>query len=55
MFVVKDSKVTAVPVTRGAKIGELTAVTGDIKSGDKAVLRPDDKLVGGSLVKVATK
>jgi HlyD family secretion protein len=55
VFVVKDGKVVAVPVTPGVKIGDLTAVTGDIKSGDKVVLRPDDKLAGGSLVKVATK
>jgi hypothetical protein len=55
VFVVKDGRVVAVPVTPGAKIGDLTAVTGDIKPGDKAVLRPDDKLANGSLVKVATK
>ena len=45
----------AVPVTPGVKTGELTAVTGDLKSGDRAVLRPDDKLTSGALVKVAAK
>ena len=55
VFVVKDGKAVAVPVTPGIKIGDLTAVTGDLKSGDRAVLRPDDKLINGSLVKTAAK
>jgi multidrug efflux pump subunit AcrA (membrane-fusion protein) len=55
VFVVKDGKAVAVPVTPGIKVGDLTAVTGEIKSGDRAVLRPDDKLTNGSLVKVAAK
>ena len=55
VFVVKDGKAVAVPVTPGIKIGDLTAVTGDLKSGDRAVLRPDDKLTNGSLVKTAAK
>ena len=53
VFVIKDGKAVAVPVTPGIKIGDLTAVTGDVKSGEKVVLRPDDKLGNGSLVKVA--
>jgi len=55
VFVVKDGKAVAVPVTPGVKIGDLTAITGDLKSGDRAVLRPDDKLTSGALVKVAAK
>ena len=55
VFVVKDGKAVAVPVTPGVKIGDLTAVTGELKSGDRAVLRPDDKLTSGALVKVAAK
>jgi RND family efflux transporter MFP subunit len=55
VFVVKDGKAIAVPVAPGVKIGDLTAVTGDLKSGERAVLRPDDKLTNGSLVKVAAK
>src|SRR5437868_4600708 len=47
VFVVKDGKAVAVPVTPGIKIGDLTAVTGDVKSGEKVVLRPDDKLGNG--------
>jgi hypothetical protein len=44
-----------VPVTPGQKIGDLTAVTGDVKSGEKAVLRPDAKLADGGAVKVESK
>ncbi len=55
VFVVKDNRAVAVPVTPGAKIGELTAVTGDVKSGDRAVLRPDEKLTSGTEVKIASK
>ena len=55
VFIVRDGKAVAVPVTPGAKVGDLTAVTGEIKAGDKAILRPDEKLAAGALVKVATK
>ena len=55
VFVVRDGKALAVPVTPGAKIGDLTAVSGDLKSGDRAVLRPDDKVTNGVLVKIAAK
>jgi RND family efflux transporter MFP subunit len=55
VFVIRDGKAAAVAVTPGVKVGDLTAVTGDLKSGDKAILRPDEKLAAGALVKVATK
>jgi multidrug efflux pump subunit AcrA (membrane-fusion protein) len=55
VFIVRDGKAVAVPVTPGAKVGDLTAVTGEVKAGDKAILRPDEKLAAGALVKVATK
>jgi hypothetical protein len=55
VFVVRDGKAVAVPVTPGAKIGELTAITGAVKTGEKAVAKPPDTLVDDTLVKVATK
>jgi HlyD family secretion protein len=55
VFVIRDGKAVAVAVAPGTKVGDLTAVTGDLKAGDKAILRPDDKLATGALVKVATK
>jgi HlyD family secretion protein len=53
VFVVRDEAAIAVPVTPGKKIGDLTAVAGDVKSGDKAVLKPAANLVSGALVKPA--
>ena len=40
VFVVRDGHAVAVPVTPGAKIGDTTAITGDVKSGEKAVAKP---------------
>ena len=54
MFVVRDERVRAAPVTLGRKVGELVAVTG-LQAGDKAVLNPGDKLADGAPVSVARK
>jgi len=53
VFVVRDDMATAVPIATGKKVGDLTGITGDVKSGDKAVLKPAANLVSGALVKVA--
>jgi len=55
VFVVRNGKAAMVPVTPGVKVGDLTAVTGDVKSGERAVLRPDAKLTDGGAVKVESK
>ncbi len=55
VFVIRDGKAVAVPVTPGQRIGELTAITGTVKSGEKAVANPAATLAGGTLVKVASK
>jgi len=55
VFVVRDGVATAVPVTIGAKLGDLVAVAGDLKSGDKAVLKPAAGLGSGTRVKAAGK
>ena len=55
VFVVRDGKAVVVPVTPGMKIGELTAITGAVKSGEKAVAKPTETLVDDTLVKAATK
>jgi RND family efflux transporter MFP subunit len=55
IFVVRDGKAVAVPVTPGAKIGDVTAITGAVKSGEKAVANPPAALVNDALVKVAAK
>ena len=55
IFVVRDDKAAMVPVTPGARVGDVTAIAGRVKSGDKAVLRPPADLVDATAVKVATK
>ena len=53
VFVIKDDIATAVPVTTGKKVGDLTGITGDVKSGDKVVQKPTENFASGALVKVA--
>jgi RND family efflux transporter MFP subunit len=55
VFVVRDGAAVAVPVTTGAKLGDLVAVAGDLKPGEKAVSKPPADLASGTRVKVATK
>jgi RND family efflux transporter MFP subunit len=55
IFVVRGDRAVAVPVTPGVKLGDLTAIAGDAKSGEKAVLRPVPDLADGALVKVAAR
>jgi len=52
---VRDDTVEAVKVSTGRKIGENIEVTGELKSGDKLVLLPPDKLVAGMKIAVAAK
>jgi RND family efflux transporter MFP subunit len=55
VFVVRDGVATAVPVSPGAKLGDLVAIAGDVKSGEKAVQKPAPDLASGTRVKVAGK
>ncbi len=55
VFVVRNDRAAAVPVTPGIKVGELTAIAGAVKTGEKAVLKPPPDLVPDALVKVAAK
>lgn len=55
LFVVREDRAVQVPVTPGAKIGDLTAITGAVKSGEKAVARPPADLASDALVKVVAK
>jgi len=55
IFVVRDDKAIVVPVTPGIKVGDVTAIAGDVKSGEKAVASPPPTLASGALVKVAAK
>ena len=55
IFVVRKDRAVAVPVTPGAKLGDLTAITGDAKSGEKAVLKQAPDIVDGASIRVAQK
>ena len=53
VFVLRDDKAVAVPVTPGTRIGDVTSITGSVKSGEKAVLHPPETLADGRAVKTA--
>ena len=53
VFVLRDDKAVAVPVTPGTRIGDVTSITGSVKSGEKAVLHPPETLADGMAVKTA--
>ncbi|HET7096946.1 MAG TPA: efflux RND transporter periplasmic adaptor subunit [Casimicrobiaceae bacterium] len=55
LFAVRDGKAVEVRVVRGEKIGDVVAITGDVRSGEKAVLKPPAELQSGTLVKLAQK
>ena len=55
LFVVRDGKAVEVRVARGDKIGDLVAIKGEVRPGEKAVLKPPGDLQSGALVKLAQK
>jgi len=55
VFVVRNDRAVAVPVTPGIKVAELTAIEGGVKTGEKAVLKPGADLAPDALVKTAPK
>ncbi len=55
VFIVREGKAVAVPVTPGIKVGDVTSVTGAVKTGEKAVANPPPSLANDTLVKVAAK
>jgi len=55
VIIVREDKAAVVPVTPGIKIGDLTAITGAVKTGEKAIVKPAADLQTGSPVRLATK
>ena len=55
LYVIRADKAAEVAVTPGRKLGELTAITGEAKSGEKAVLNPPPDLKAGAMIKPAAK
>jgi len=55
VFVVRDGRADAVPVVTGSRIGDLVAIGGEVKPGEKAVSSPPASLASGMPVAVAAK
>lgn len=55
LFRINQDKAEAVAVQAGTKLGDVQAVSGAVKSGDKVVLKPSDKLDNGSKVTAGSK
>jgi hypothetical protein len=55
VFVLREGRAALVPVTPGVKVGDATAITGDVKSGDKAIAKPAPSLQDGALAKIESK
>jgi len=55
LFAIRDGRAVAVRVVPGIRVGDLVAITGDVKSGEKVVLKPAADLKPGALVKVTQK
>jgi hypothetical protein len=55
LYAIRDGRAVEVRVTRGSRVGDLVAVTGDVQAGEKVVLKPGAGLVAGALVKIAQK
>lgn len=52
-FLIKGGRVIETPIITGAQIGDMTEVTQGLKTGDKIVMKPSNKLKTGSRIKVA--
>ncbi len=55
VFVVRNGRAALVPVTPGMKVGDVTAIGGAARTGEKAVLKPPADLAPDTLVSVAAK
>ncbi len=55
VFLVKDGAALEVPVTTGATVGGLVAISGAVRTGDRAVLKPGPALADRAPVKLAPK
>jgi RND family efflux transporter MFP subunit len=53
VFLVRDNRVSALPVQTGRRIGDVVELTQGPQPGDKVVLRPPEKLKSGMAVRLA--
>jgi HlyD family secretion protein len=55
LFAIREGAAVEVAITQGPKLGDLVAIAGAIKAGDKVVQKPAEALHTGSAVKVESK
>ena len=55
VYAVRNDRAIEVPVKAGVRLGDLTAITGEVKAGERVVSKPAGEVVNGSIVKLATK
>jgi len=55
VYAVRNDRAAELPVKLGAKLGDLTAISGEVKTGERVVLKPAPNMTDGSIVKLATK
>ena len=55
IYVIRDNRAVEVAVRKGARIGELVAIEGAVKPGDKVVLKAAESLKNGDAVKIEPK
>ena len=55
LFSIRDGVADEVVVTRGPKLGDLVAISGAIKAGDKVVQKPAETMHTGAAVKIDSK
>jgi multidrug efflux pump subunit AcrA (membrane-fusion protein) len=55
LYVVRDNKAVAVPVQTGRRLGDLVAISGEIKSAERAIVKPAPGLAEGTPVTAANK
>jgi HlyD family secretion protein len=55
VFLVRDDRVVATPVTLGGQVGDLVEITSGAKAGDKVVSKPLAKMKNGVSIKTAEK
>jgi RND family efflux transporter MFP subunit len=54
-FAIRDGVANEVPLARGPKLGDLVAVTGPVRLGDRLVQKPVETLRDGAAVKIEAK
>ncbi|TFG90501.1 MAG: HlyD family efflux transporter periplasmic adaptor subunit, partial [Syntrophobacterales bacterium] len=55
VFLITDNRVTETQVTLGEKLGDMVEVLSGVKTGDRIVLKPLDRVRNGQRIKIVEK